>query len=165
MRTLIDSFWTNTIWYVLLGLVTLVEVVLTIRRAEDRRQAVAFYITLLGMTLWLETGLLIFSKAYVYYPAIVTDPAHWYDDVLAGNLFSQTSIAASMLFVSVLRLKLRWYIILAFLYGAMEELFLALGIFEHYWYQTWITVALLPFAFLLARKMYDRLREIGRAHV
>ena len=150
-------FWTNTVWYILLGLTIIAELAYTLYRAENRRQAVAFYITLSGMTLWLETVLLIFLKSYAYYPGIITDPARWYDDILAGNLFSQFSIAASMLMVAVLRLKTRWYIVLALAYGAMEILFQMLGIYEHFWYRTWYTVALLPFAFWLARKMYDRL--------
>lgn len=153
------SFWTNTVWYAALGLTVPFEVAFTLRRAENRRQAAAFYITLVGMTLWLETALLIFFEAYAYRPAIITDPAHVYDDILAGNLFSQFSIAASMLMAAVLRLKPLWYAVIALAYGAVEELFIALGVYEHNWYFTWITVALLPFALLLARKMYDRLRE------
>ena len=160
LRVAVESvFWTNTVWYVLLGLVTVVQVTFTLRRAENRRQAVALYITLLGMTLWLETFLLVVFKSYAYYPGIITDPAHAYDDILAGNLFSQFSIAASMLTVAVLRLKFRWCVALAVAYGVVEELFLALGIYEHFWYRTYFTVALLPFAFLLARKMHDRLKE------
>jgi hypothetical protein len=120
----------------------------------------AFYFTLSGMTLWLETVLLIFLEAYAYHPIIITNPAHAYDDILAGNLFSQFSVSASMmLMIAVLRLKPKWYILLALAYGAIEELFIALGIYEHFWYRTWYTVALLPFAFLIARKMYDRLCE------
>jgi hypothetical protein len=156
---MVAVFWTNTIWYIALGLTTLAEVAYALFRAEDRRRAVAFYITLTGMTLWLETFLLIFFKAYAYYPHIVTDPAHAYDDILAGNLFSQFSVGASMLMVAVLRLKPRWYVALALAYGGIEALFVALGVYQHGWYQTWYTVALLPFVFWLARKMYDRLRE------
>ena len=146
-------------WYIALGLTAAAEVAYTLYRAEDRRQTFAFYLTLAGMTLWLETFLLIFFKAYAYYPRIVTLPGHAYDDILTGNLFSQFSVAASMLMVAVLRLKPRWYFILALAYGGIEELFVALHIYEQYWYSTWLTVALLPFAFLIARKMYDRLRE------
>lgn len=154
-----SSFWTNTVWYILLGFTIVVELVITLRRAENRRQTVAFYLTLAGMTLWLETLLLIFFKSYAYYPKIINDPAHWYDDVLAGNLFSQFSVAASMLMIAVMRLKFRWYVVLALAYGAVETLFVALGIYEQYWYRTCYTVLLLPFAFLLARRMHDRLCE------
>ena len=154
-----SGFWTNTVWYISLGLTTVAEVGIALYRAPDRRQAVAFYFTLAGMTLWLETVLLIFLKAYAYRPAIINDPAHTYDDILAGNLFSQFSIAASMLLTAVLRLKPRWYFVLALGYGAVEELFIALHIYEQFWYLSWITVALLPVAFLLARRMYDALCE------
>lgn len=156
---MVSAFWTNTLWYLLLGVTVAVQVYYSIYRAENRKQAVAFYFTLAGMTLWLETLLLIFFKSYAYYPKIILDPVHWYDDILAGNLFSQFSVAASMLMVAVLRLKIRWYFVFALVYGGIETLFLELGIYEHNWYQTWYTIVLLPFAFLIARKMYDRLRE------
>lgn len=57
----------------------------------------------------------------------------------------------------VLNLKYYWYFIFAGVYGLIEELFLALGIYSHNWYETWMTVILLPLAFWIAKIMYAKI--------
>ena len=150
-------FWTNTIWYILLGVISLVELLFTIYKAKNRRLTVAFFITVFGITLNFETMVLIFLKAYTYYPKILQSVPNPFDDVLAGNLFSQFSISASLLLVTVLDLKYYWYFIFAILYSIIEELFLALGIYSQKWYQTWMTVVTLPCFFWLVKYMYGKI--------
>lgn len=147
-----NYFWTNTIWYLLLGVLTICEVIVSIIKAKRRKFAFAFYMTLVGLVLFFETIILVVFKAYNYYPMIIrTSP---FDDVLAGNLFSQFSVSATALLVAVFNLKYYWIFILSGLYGLIEELFLALGIYSHNWYQTWMTVVLLNIYFWWAKKNY-----------
>jgi len=147
-----NYFWTNTIWYVLLGVSTIFEVIFSIVKAKRPKFVFAFYMVLVGQVLFFETMILIVFKAYNYYPMIVlTSP---FDDVLAGNLFSQFSVASTALLVAVFNLEYYWIIILSGLYGLIEELFLALGIYSHNWYQTWMTVVSLNIYFWWAKKNY-----------
>lgn len=147
-----NYFWTNTIWYVLLAFSTIFEVIFSIIKARRRKFVFAFYMTLVGLVLFFKTIILIVFKAYNYYPMIIhTSP---FDDVLAGNLFSQFSVAATALLVAAFNLEYYWIIILSGLYGLIEELFLALGIYSHNWYQTWMTVVLLNIYFGWAKKNY-----------
>lgn len=44
-----NYFWTNTIWYVLLGILTLIELIFVMVRVENRKLTIAFYLTLLGI--------------------------------------------------------------------------------------------------------------------
>lgn len=152
-------FWTNTIWYVLLGISTLFELIFIIVKTERRSNAVAFYLTILGITLNFEMIILIYLKAYSYYPMILKNPPIPFDNVLAGNLFSQFSVSATILLVVVLNLKYYWLIIFAVMYGIIEELFLFLGIYSHNWYETWITVVMLYLAFLMAKRMYVKITQ------
>jgi len=147
-----NYLWTNTIWYMLLGVTTIFEVIFSIIKAKRRKFVFAFYMTLVGLVLLFETMILIVFKAYNYYPMIILTSA--FDDVLAGNLFSQFSVAATALLVAVFNLEYYWIIILSGLYGLIEELFLALGIYSHNWYRTWMTVVSLTFYFWWARKNY-----------
>lgn len=150
-----NHFWTNTIWYVLLGILTLIELIFVMVRVENRRLTIAFYLTVLGIVLHFETTIFIFLKAYAYYPMILKNPPMPIDDMLLGNLFSQTSVAATALLVAVLNLKYYWFIIFAVMYGIIEELFLALGIYSHNWYQTWMTVFSFPIYLWIVKKMYE----------
>ncbi|MDO0825878.1 hypothetical protein [Desulfosporosinus nitroreducens] len=152
-----NYFWTNTIWYVLLGILTLIELIFVMVRVENRKLTIAFYLTLLGIVLHFETIIFIFMDAYAYYPMIIKNPPMPIDDMLMGNLFSQTSVSATALLVAVLNLKYYWFIIFAVMYGIIEELFLSLGIYSHNWYQTWMTVISLPIYFWVAKKMYEKI--------
>ncbi len=77
-----------------------------------------------------------------------------FNDSLAGNLFSQFSVSATVLLVVILDLKYYWYFIFGGIYGLIEELFLALGIYSHNWYRTWMTVIGFPILIWVAKKMY-----------
>ncbi|HYG58379.1 MAG TPA: hypothetical protein VD902_10000 [Symbiobacteriaceae bacterium] len=138
----------------MLGIATVLELIYVMRKFKNRRLATAFYLTLLGVTLNFETSILIFLKAYSYQPKILVSHPVPFDDVLAGNVFSQTSVAASVLLVTVLHFHRYWYLILAFGYGLVEEAFLALGVYSHNWYRTWMTVLGVPLFCWLAGKMY-----------
>ena len=153
------TFWTNTIWYILLGISTLVELIIVLIKVKNRQLVIAFYLTITGIVLTFETIILFFMKAYVYYPMILNNPPRQFDDVLAGNLFSQFSVGATALLVVVLNLKTYWFFIFGAIYGIIEELFLALGIYQHNWYQTWMTVTGIPIFFWVTKKMYVKLLE------
>jgi hypothetical protein len=152
-----DYFWTNTIWYILLGIATLFELIFVMLKARNRRLTIAFYLTVLGIVLYFETIIFIFMKAYAYYPMILKNPPMPIDDMLLGNLFSQTSVSATALLVAVLNLKYYWFFIFAVMYGIIQELFVALGIYSHNWYRTWMTVVSLPIYFWIAKKMYEKI--------
>lgn len=156
-----EYFWTNTIWYIYLGILTLLELIFVMITVENRRLTLAFYLTLIGIVLHFETTIFIFLKAYAYYPMILKNPPMPIDDMLMGNLFSQMSVAATALLLAVRNLRYYWYVIFALMYGVIEEAFLALGIFSHNWYQTWMTVVCLLVYFCIAKIMYRIiLREI-----
>lgn len=153
------TFWTNTIWYILLGISTLIELIIVMVIAKNRQLAIAFYLTITGIVLTFETIILFFMKAYVYYPMILKSPPRPFDDVLAGNLFSQFSVGASALFAVVLNMNTYWFFIFGAIYGIIEEFFLALGIYQHNWYQTWMTVTGIPIFFWVVKKMYMKLSQ------
>jgi hypothetical protein len=75
-----------------------------------------------------------------------------YDDGVVGNYFSQFSVSATAMLIAVYELNYYWYIIFAGAYGCIEELFLKLGIYEQYWYRTWMTVASLPVLSWIGKK-------------
>ena len=149
----LDHFWTYTIWYILLGLTAVGELAAAFVLARNRRLAFGLYFILAGIVLTFETMILIFGKAYAYYPMLLQTSPDPFDRVLAGNLFSQFSVAATALLVAILDLDFRWSLLLAAAYGLIEELFLALGIYSHNWYRTWMTVLGLLLYFQLAKTL------------
>lgn len=148
------SFWSNTIWFLLLGLTTVLELVIVFKKADNRKFALAAYLTVSGMVFSIEMAVYSFFKAYNYYPMIFPNSPP--DDSIAGNVFSQLSIAATALLIVVLNLKNYWIVIFAVAYGAIEMLFLELGIYRQNWYRTWMTVVGFMPIFWIVKRMYRK---------
>lgn len=156
------AFWSNTIWYLLLGMITILELVIIFTKATDRKQALALYITICGLTFYaFEMGTLMCLKAYIYFPKVFADQ---HNDSVVGNLFSQTSVSASAVLIAVLHLRFYWYLVFAAVYGLIEEWFIQLGIYKHYWYRTWMTVIGLLVLFWVTKTIRSIfLKHLGRA--
>ena len=151
-------FWSHTVWYLLLGLATVTQVVYALYHSENRLRTFAFYLTLAGMPLYFETIILIFLDAYTYYPLIIRNPElDPFNDVLAGNLFSQFGVASSALLLAVRRKPLYWHFIVAVIYSMVEVFFEYLGIYHHHWWRTWMTFVALILFFAIAKWMYAHL--------
>ncbi len=151
-------FWSHTIWYLLLGVISLIQVIYTLYYSENRSRTLAFYLTLVGIPLYFETMVLIFFDAYVYYPKIIRntnlDP---FNDVLTGNLFSQFGVASSALLLTVLQKPFYWHVVVSFLYCLLEEFFKALDIYRQHWWKTWMTFIGLLLLFKISKWMYTHL--------
>lgn len=147
------TFWSHTIWYLLLGAATILEWIIIFRHTQDRKRTFAYYLTVSGMTFSFEMVVLSYFKAYQYMPMLIPNMPS--DDSIAGNLFSQFSVSATALLLAVLRLKYYWYLVFAAAYGVIEELFLTLGIYRHHWYRTWMTVLALLLLFWCTVKAYE----------
>lgn len=159
----VQYFWSYTVWYVLLGILAVIELTYALVRADDRKFAFAYYLSLTGAAFHVEVFLMNMMKAYTYYPMII--PNAPFDDSLVGDVFSQISVAATALLVCILKLRVRWILLLVLLYGLVEGLFLALGIYSHNWYRTWMTLVLLAFYFFLSQKLYERMLKRMRPPV
>ena len=148
---IISTFWSNTIWYILLGFFCIVQIIFALKKAKNRKHAIALFLIISGMTFSFEAIIFLFFKAYNYYPMII--PQSPIDDGLAGNLFSQFTVTATAILISIFNLKFYWFFIFSLIYGIIEEFFLSLGIYSHNWYQTWMTMLGLVLLFYIAKKM------------
>jgi hypothetical protein len=148
------TFLSNTIWYILLGISTLIEMILILKKAKNKKRVIALFLIIAGMTFSFEAVTYCFLRAYDYYPMII--PQSPIDDGLAGNLFSQFSITTTALLIAVLNLKYHWFFVFAVIYGIIEELFLGLGIYSHNWYETWMTMLGLIPLFAVVKRLYKK---------
>lgn len=101
-----STFWTNTIWFLLLGLTIIIELILIFTKAKDRKLVLALYLTITGLTFVVENVLAGFN-AYQYFPKLLPKTA--YDDSVMDNFFSQFSVSATALLIAVYNLQYYWY--------------------------------------------------------
>lgn len=131
-------FWTNTVWYIALAVISIAMISISVIKAAERKKTLAFFFAVLGMTYFIEVFLLLATNAYAYYPKIASDSFH---ESLIGNFFSQYSVSASAVLIAAFRLKIRWQIAFSIAYYLIDVLFVRLGIYSHTWYQSWYTLA------------------------
>ncbi len=150
-----QTFWSHTVWFILLGIATLMQLGFILKKASDKRHAMALFLVTSGVTFTVEVIIYCFFRVYDYYPMIF--PHSPIDDGLAGNLFSQFSLSATAMVISVYNLKYRWMVVFAGIYFLIEELFLHLGIYKQNFYSTWVTsAALLSLLFPVTKAIYKR---------
>jgi hypothetical protein len=131
-------FWTNTVWYIALAIISIAMISISVIKASDRKKALSFFFAVLGMTYFIEVFLMLVTNAYIYYPKIASDSFH---ESLIGNFFSQYSVSASAVLIAVFGLKIRWQIAFSIAYFLIDVLFVRLGIYAHNWYRSWYTLA------------------------
>jgi hypothetical protein len=52
------AFWTNTIWYVLLGITSVVSFMIIVSKPDHRKFNIAFIFTVLGLVYSIESALM-----------------------------------------------------------------------------------------------------------
>lgn len=132
------TFWTNTVWYVALGAISIALFIFTLLKTPERKKTFAFFFAVLGMTYVLEGFLVLVGNAYAYYPKIASDSFH---ESLIGNFFSQYSVTASAVLIATLGLGVWWRIGFSVAYFLIDVLFEQLHIYSHNWYNSWYTLA------------------------
>lgn len=159
---MISLFWKNTIWFILLGITIIIELILIFIKVRNKKRILALYITISGIVFAFEITITAVLHAYQYLPKIL--PQKPFDDGIIGNYFSQFSVATTTLLIAVYKLKYYWYLLFAAAYALIETLFLKLKIYEQYWYRTWMTVAGLLLLFWIGEKIYrSGSKRIGNA--
>jgi hypothetical protein len=156
------TFWSNTIWYILLAVTSILSFVFAMRKSKNRKLTLVFTAATLGLTYLVESLLVVSFDAYRYHPMLVNDR---FQDTVLGNVFSQVSISATSALILTYRLTFKWYLVFAAIYYLIEELFVKLGIYEQFWYKTIYTVISFIFIFWLIKKWYVALTTRPRFYL
>ena len=156
------SFWSNTIWYVLLGLSSIISIVLTFYKSNNRKFLIGFSFSVLGTTFFAETVLLTITNGYRYLPRLMNDA---FLDSIAGNYFSQLALTSTSILIVIYKLPTIWSFIFAGAYFLIEELFLELGIYQHFWYRTWYTPIAVLLMFWTVKKWYRYMQSSPKSFI
>jgi len=157
-----SAFWSNTIWYILLAVTSIISLVLILYKSNNRKFIIGFSLSVLGVTFFAETCLLTLSNAYRYFPKISSDP---FLDSIIGNYFSQFSITTTAVLTTVFKLTTIWNFIFAATYYFIEESFLKIGIYQHIWYKSWFTFIAVLLMLWVVKRWYYYLRGYSPKYI
>jgi hypothetical protein len=146
----------QSIWFIALFAIGIALILIVLIKKKEKI-LIPFYLAVVGLSFSMEYYIKILLNCYVYYPNLL--PNRYYDDILGANASQAFVIPAVVLFISSYQLNI-WYILLfTGIFAGIEQLFLALNIYEHIWWKTWYTVISLLAFFLIGKKWLSLLKQ------
>lgn len=152
-----DTFWSNTIWYVLLAVLGLITVFISVLKSRHKIYTLILYFAAVGFSAFGEIFIDILGNAYEYMPKI--KKIKELDDVFGGVFSQMFSLSSAAILISVFQLKWYWILVTIGVFFGIEELFLYLGIYELNWWKTWYTVIVLVPFFLIIKSTYKKIQS------
>jgi hypothetical protein len=146
----------NWLPYLALVLASVAVFVFALYRVRDQKLA-ALYLTMAGAAYLFELVILVLFDSYRYYPGLLANP---YLDSLVGAVASNAFVVpAAAVAAAAFRLRPPGLLLVVAAIVAIEESFLALGIYRHNWWHTGYTAFFLLAGFVLARLWHSLLRQ------
>ncbi len=143
--------------YGILILISLILLGVTYRKSGNRL-TFALYLALVGSTLLFDYIIFVWGKAYIYAPHILNNKYDTHIGAIASDVFS---IPATATFVAVFNLTWPWMAGLGILYFGIEELFIKLEIYKHFWWKTSYTFIAMLLLLGVAKVWF---RNLNKAH-
>ncbi len=157
-----SSFWSNTIWYILLAVPSFISIAFTLYKSSNRNFICGFSMAVLGLTFFAETGILTLFNGYRYLPKISSDS---FLDAIIGNYFSQFFLTTGVVLIIVYKMPTIWNFIFAGINYSIENLFIKLGIYQHFWYKTWFTPIVVLLMLWVVRKWYYHMLDYPKKYI
>ncbi|MBP2239475.1 hypothetical protein J2Z40_000028 [Cytobacillus eiseniae] len=110
-------------------------------RKKDFKKNLALYFIVIGLAYLLENVVLIYGNAYAYYPKVFS--VQWFDSIFGATVSQAAFIPSVMMVVGAFQLTTKWVLLILVAIAFIEELFLSIGIYEHFWWETVYTIVIL----------------------
>ncbi|MBM7586589.1 hypothetical protein JOC86_003141 [Bacillus pakistanensis] len=116
-----------------------------------------FWLFISGVSYFFEFIIFIILDSYTYEPLILRNS---YNDNVLGSVSSQLlAVPVAITFATFLTSKKRWIFAFVGIFAIIEEIFLKIGVYDHYWWKSYYTSFFLTIAFFLARYWYSYLQK------
>jgi hypothetical protein len=127
----------NSVPYYLLGLCSVSLLVGLIWYARSVRPLL-MTLVYSGMIYLFEFFILVVGNAYDYHPEVLVRP--YYDNVFGAIISNFLAVPIVAAFTSQLQLRTHWLILIGFVFGGIEWLFLRLHVYQHQWWLIGYTI-------------------------
>lgn len=146
-------------WYYVLIVIGVVICAYTVYKKRNIADLLSYFLFATGCSWELEGIVLFLFNAYIYKPGISSDP---FIENIIGHIIANTAFwGSTAIFVMTFQLSNVWIAVIAVAYMLIEELFLKLGAYSHYWWKTYFT-GIGAFFFMYAmKKWYSAINKKG----
>ncbi|MDR3565975.1 MAG: hypothetical protein P4N59_31690 [Negativicutes bacterium] len=141
-------------WYIGIAIVAYSTIGFVLLKTKNPKSFISFC-CFAAVNVIFDIFILVVFNGYMYAPGIRVEPGA---DNSIGRFVSQNlSVPSTAMLIAALQLN--YYYIVAFtgVYCAIEELFLRLGTYKHFWWKTWYTAIALLVFFWFAQKWHNKI--------
>jgi hypothetical protein len=151
----------GSFWYLALVVIGSIVVANTYWKSRNKHTFTLWF-SMSGVCFFFEAFIHTILRAYEFFPRFIPDK--FADSIWGGIISDLFVLPPAAVLIGVFQLGLGWIIVISGMIACIEELFLKLGIYEHYWWKTSYTFILIILLFYLAKVWFRRLnRPHGRS--
>jgi hypothetical protein len=140
--------------YFVLIVISVVLFVVSWRKAANKK-LIIFYLCMAGFVYFFEFVVLVLLKCYVYEPGVFKDP--YIDNIFGANISDGFIVPLAAVFIAVYNLGSGWIAVIVLCFIGIEELFLYLHVYKHFWWKTIYTGLGLIIQFAIGKWVWDKI--------
>ncbi|HLU22600.1 MAG TPA: hypothetical protein VKZ77_08945 [Bacillaceae bacterium] len=123
----------NFLPFLALVVISIIIFIISWVKASNKR-VVPFFLCIIGLIFLFEYVILVIFKSYEYYPEIFSN--NYFDNILGANISNGFIVPSVAVLIAVFNLGFWWIIFIILGFACIEELFLHLDIYQHFWWKT-----------------------------
>ncbi len=129
----------------------------TLSKNKDRKRLLVLLASNIGLAYLFEYFVVNLFRGYRYKPGIFKNNSL---DKISGAVLSQAIyVPFTAVFITSFRLNWKYKILISLYFGAIETLYVRLGIYIQRWWKTVYTIILLPIYFSISDNWYEQLKK------
>ena len=134
--------------YLVLILISVLLFLASWKKAANKK-LIIFYLSTAGIVYQFEFVVLVLLKCYVYEPGVFKDP--YIDNIFGANISDGFIVPSAAVFIAIYNLGIGWIAVIVLSFMGIEELFLYLHVYKHFWWKTIYTGLGLSIQFALGK--------------
>lgn len=144
-------------YYAILAVIGTAGAVIVIRNNKEHAKLLTFFFFSMIAADCGEVLVLIFLNGYSYKPGLFGNS---FREQIYGHILPNSTLwPATAILVASYALRIKWILVITFVYMLLDILFVRVGIYEHHWWKLWMTGAAIFTYCILMRFWYQKLED------
>jgi len=147
----------NYFYYLILAAIGLVLAVFVIYKGKKHYKLITFFLFSATLADLGEVLVLLILNGYSYKLGVFSDPLA--NSILTHLILNNTLWPAIAIFIATCSPRLRWIILTSFIFIFLDILYVHLGVYQHHWWQSWMSGLAIFIYCIVMRFWYSRLED------
>jgi len=144
-------------YYLILAVVGLAIAVFVIYKKKEYYKLITFFLFSATLADLGEVLVLLILNGYSYKLGVFPDPLA--DSILTHLILNNTLWPAAAIFIAAYSPRLRWIFLTSFIFIFLDILYCQLGVYQHHWWQSWMSGLGIFIYCIVMRFWYSRLED------